>query len=92
MEKVELIEVEEEESEIHFRFPQPETGGRVVLELKDIEKSYGANRVFSGLACTIERGDKIAIVGVNGAGKSTFSRIAAGVEPFDAGERIEGYS
>ena len=92
LEKIELIEVEQEEQEIHFRFPQPVASGRVVLELKDIVKSYGDNRVFSGLNATIERGDKIAIVGVNGAGKSTFSRIAAGTEPFDAGTRLVGYN
>jgi len=92
LEKIELIEVEAEEAEIHFRFPQPEPGGRVALELKNIDKSYGDNQVFSGLMCKIERGDKIAVVGVNGAGKSTFSRIAAGVEPFDAGERTVGYN
>ena len=92
LEKVERIEVEQEEEEIHFRFPQPEPGGRVVLELKNVEKSYGLNRVFSDLSYKIERGDKIAIVGVNGAGKSTFSRIVAGTEPIDGGERILGYN
>jgi len=92
LEKIELVQVEQEEEEIHFRFPQPEASGRVVLELKQIEKSYGDKQVFSGLDYKIERGDKIAIVGVNGAGKSTFSRIAAGTETFGAGERIEGYN
>ncbi len=92
LEKIELIEVEQEDPEIHFRFPQPEPGGRVALELRNIVKRYGENQVFSGLTCTIERGDKIAVVGLNGAGKSTFSRIAAGTEPFDAGERVVGHN
>ena len=92
LEKIELIEVEQEDAEIHFRFPQPEPGGRVALELKDIRKSYGEKEVFSGLSCTIERGDKIAVVGLNGAGKSTFSRIAAGTEPYSGGERVVGYN
>lgn len=92
LEKVEIIEAEQEEEEIHFRFPQPAASGRVVLELENIAKSYGDNHVFTDLNYKIERGDKIAIVGVNGAGKSTFSRIAAGTEPFGSGERILGHN
>lgn len=92
MEKIDLIEIENEEEEIHFKFPQPPQSGRVVMELKGIQKSYGDTIVFKNLEYKIERGDRIAIVGVNGAGKSTFSRIIAGVEPFDSGERIVGYN
>jgi ATP-binding cassette subfamily F protein 3 len=92
LEKVERIEVEQEEEEIHFRFPQPESSGRVVLDLQNIAKRYGDKRVFSNLSYKIERGDKIAVVGVNGAGKSTFSRIAAGTEPIDGGERLVGHN
>jgi ATP-binding cassette subfamily F protein 3 len=97
MEKLDLIEIEDEEEEIHFHFPKPQPSGRVVMELKNLQKSYarsdnGENRVFSGLNYNIERGDRIAVVGVNGAGKSTFSRIVAGVEPFNSGERVIGYN
>ena len=92
LEKVEIIEIEDEEEEIHFQFPQPQPSGVVVMELKKIFKSYGETHVFQGLDYTIERGDRIAIVGVNGAGKSTFSRIVSGVEPFDNGERKLGYN
>jgi ATP-binding cassette, subfamily F, member 3 len=92
MEKMDLIEIEDEEQEIHFHFPPPQQSGRVVMELKDLQKSYGSHKVFTGLNYTIERGDRIAVVGVNGAGKSTFSRIVAGVEPFNGGERIPGYN
>jgi len=92
MEKMDLIEIEDEEQEIHFHFPPPQQSGRVVMELKNLQKSYGSHQVFTGLNYTIERGDRIAVVGVNGAGKSTFSRIVAGVEPFNGGERIPGYN
>ncbi|MBI3005355.1 MAG: ABC-F family ATP-binding cassette domain-containing protein, partial [Ignavibacteriales bacterium] len=92
LDKVEIIEVDNEEEQIHFRFPPPVASGRVVLELKSISKSYGENKVFSDVHYKIERGDRIAVVGVNGAGKSTFSRIIAGVEPFDAGERVLGHN
>jgi ATP-binding cassette subfamily F protein 3 len=92
MEKMDLIEIEDEEEEIHFHFPHPQPSGRVVMELKELHKSYGENKVFAGLNYTIERGDRIAVVGVNGAGKSTIVRIAAGVEPFNSGERLVGYN
>ncbi len=92
LEKIELIEVEDEEAEIHFHFPNAQPSGRVVMELTNIHKAYGDNVVYENLNYTIERGDRIAIVGVNGAGKSTISKIAAGVEPFQSGERKEGYN
>ena len=81
LEKIERIELESDEAEIGFQFPQPERSGHTVLKLEGVGKSYGDNRVLDGIDFEIERGDRIAIVGVNGAGKSTFSRILAGTEP-----------
>ncbi len=92
LEKIEIIEIEDEEEEIHFHFPQPPPSGAKVMELKNISKSYGEKRVFEHLNYTIERGDRIAVLGVNGAGKSTFSRIVAGVEPASGGERLLGHN
>ena len=76
---------------IRFQFPQPERTGRVVLEVHDLKKSYGDLVVFDGVDLVLERGQKVALVGPNGAGKSTLMRILAGTEPFDRGERVEGY-
>jgi ATP-binding cassette subfamily F protein 3 len=92
MEKIELIEVEDEEEEVHFHFPQARQSGRVVLELQNIHKAYGSHVVYKKLNYKIERGDRVAIVGVNGAGKSTLAKIAAGIEPFQSGKRIVGYN
>jgi ATP-binding cassette subfamily F protein 3 len=92
MEKLDLIELEDEEDEIHFSFPAPVQSGRVVLQFSHMVKRYGALTVFDGLDYVVERGDRIAVVGVNGAGKSTFSRMLAGVEPVTAGERIVGHN
>jgi ATP-binding cassette subfamily F protein 3 len=92
LDKIEFVEVEDDEEEIAFHFPKPVPSGAVVIELKQIVKRYGALTVFDGFDCRIERGERIAVVGPNGAGKSTFTRILAGIEPFDAGSRVEGYN
>ena len=92
LEKVDMIEIENDEEGIHFHFPQPQQSGKMVMELKNVSKSYGSKKVFEGLNYILERGDRIAVVGVNGAGKSTFSRIVAGVEPMTAGTRTVGYN
>ncbi len=92
MEKVEKIEVEDDLTEVSFRFPEPERSGAVVMKLEDLSKSYGAYQVFDQLNFEMERGDKIAVLGPNGAGKSTLIRILAGMEPFHGGKRITGHN
>lgn len=92
LDKMDLIEIEDNEEEIHFHFPPARQPGGIVMEVKNVFKSYGDKHVFNGLDFTIERGDRIAVVGVNGAGKSTFVRILSGLEPIDAGEIRAGYN
>ena len=92
LEKMETIYLEGEESQIHFRFPQPPPSGAVAIELKNVHKKFGDITVFNKLDCTIDRGDRIAVVGVNGAGKSTFARILAGIEEINGGERKIGHN
>lgn len=91
LEKIERIEIENDEEEIRFHFPQPQPSGAVVMELRGICKSYGEMNLFRDLSFTVERGDRIAVVGVNGSGKSTFVKILAGVEPFQRGELKTGH-
>src|SRR5438270_3280407 len=67
LEKIERIEIPPEESTIRFKFPQPKPSGRIVAEFKNVSKSYGEKCVFGGANFVIERGDRIALVGVNGA-------------------------
>jgi ATP-binding cassette subfamily F protein 3 len=85
LEKIERIEIPEEEPVIHFKFPQPASSGRMVVEADGLGKSYGPKQVFSNARFTIERGDRLALVGVNGAGKSTLIRLLTGVEAPTAG-------
>ena len=86
LEKVERIEIEQEDSGIAFRFPQPRPSGHTVVRMEKLSKSYGSLQVLNQLEFEITKGDRLAIVGVNGAGKSTFSRILAGVETITSGE------
>jgi ATP-binding cassette subfamily F protein 3 len=91
LDKVERIEIPPERKKIRFKFPDAPKGGRVVLELKGVRRTYGDNTVLEGLDLMVERGDRIALVGPNGAGKSTLMRILAGVDQADAGQRLLGH-
>ena len=92
LEKMERIELPQEERTIHFSFPQPKPGGRIVAEVKNLAKSYGEKEVFRGVNFIIERGDRIALVGVNGAGKSTLIKLLARKELPTAGEFRLGHN
>jgi len=92
LEKIERIEIPPDEQTIHFSFPQPKPSGRIVAEFKNVSKSYGAKHVFSGANFVIERGDRIALVGVNGAGKSTMIKLLAGTEPLTSGDYTLGHN
>ncbi|WP_058187144.1 ribosomal protection-like ABC-F family protein [Terracidiphilus gabretensis] len=80
LEKIERIEIPEEEPVIHFSFPQPPPSGRTVVEAEGLSKSYGEKHVLHNVRFNIERGDRVALVGVNGAGKSTLIKLLTGVE------------
>jgi ATP-binding cassette subfamily F protein 3 len=92
LEKIERIEVPEEEPVIHFKFPQPPPSGRIVAEAEGLAKSYGPKQVFSGARFNIERGDRVALVGVNGAGKSTLIKLLTGEETPTAGSIRLGHN
>jgi ATP-binding cassette subfamily F protein 3 len=85
LEKIERIEIPEEEPVIHFKFPQPPPSGRTVVEAENLKKDYGTKSVFADARFTIERGDRVALVGVNGAGKSTLIKLLIGDELPTAG-------
>ncbi|MBV8052691.1 MAG: ABC-F family ATP-binding cassette domain-containing protein [Acidobacteriaceae bacterium] len=92
LERIDRIELPEEEKTIHFSFPQPKQSGRIVAEFAAVAKSYGQKDVFRDVNFMIERGDRIALVGVNGAGKSTLIKLLAGREELTAGEYKFGHN
>ena len=83
LEKIERIEVEEEDpATLNIKFPPAPRSGQVVVEAKDAAKSFGDKKIFSGATFTIERSEKVAFVGRNGEGKTTFARLVIGeLEP-----------
>ncbi len=92
LEKIERIVIPEEETAIHFTFPQPQSSGRTVVEVQELHKTYGPKQVLRAVDFTIERGDRIALVGANGAGKSTLVRLLSGQEPATAGALRLGHN
>lgn len=92
LEKMKKIEIPPERKLMKLRLPEVERSGRVVLELEDVRKSYGDNHVFTGANLIIERGERMALVGPNGVGKSTLMRLLANVENPDGGEIKLGHN
>jgi ATP-binding cassette subfamily F protein 3 len=91
LERVQRIERERDPKRIRFHFPEPTPSGRLVFDFKGVGKSYGAKTVYHGLDFRVERGQRVALLGDNGVGKSTLLKILAGVLSIDHGERQVGY-
>jgi ATP-binding cassette subfamily F protein 3 len=81
MDKIELDEVDS--SSLAFRFPDPNPSGKLVAEVEDVGKSYGDKEVLSGLRFNIGKGEKIALIGKNGMGKSTFIKMLVGETEYE---------
>ena len=89
LERIEDAEIERPNMRINFRIDK--TPGKVLVELKNVSKSFGDNVIVENTSAEIDRNDKIALIGANGKGKSTLLRIVAGVETF-SGERKWGHN
>ncbi len=90
LDRIEESEIERPNIRINFRVDK--TPGKVLVELKNVSKAFGDNVIFENSTIEIDRGDKIALIGANGKGKSTLLRIIAGVENFSEGERKWGHN
>jgi ATP-binding cassette, subfamily F, member 3 len=90
--RLDLIEeVQDDTASVNFKFRFSQQAGRFIITLKDISKAYGPVEILKNTSVSIERTDKIALIGANGKGKSTLLRIIAGEEPIE-GERSMGYN
>jgi len=97
LDKIERVELIGEGAEMNIELPEIPRGGDDVVVIKSLAKSFLATtgeekKVFAGLNAIVHRGDKIAVVGVNGAGKSTFLRIICKLLEPSQGEAIVGPS
>ncbi len=90
--RMEMIEeVVDDTAAVNFKFKFNQQPGRFIVTLNDVSKSYGTLEILKHTSISIERGDKIALIGANGKGKSTLLRIISNTEPVD-GERTLGYN
>lgn len=93
LDKIERIEdTNLERPNIKINFSIDKQPGKVLCTVKDISKSFATTKIVENTGAEISRGDKIALIGANGKGKSTLLRIVAGVEPFEGGERTWGHN
>ena len=92
LEKLDVLEAPtNDRPNIRINFAVDKTPGKVLCELKHVSKHFGETRIVTNAFAEIERGDKIALIGANGKGKSTLLRIIAGAEKFE-GERKWGHN
>jgi len=83
--KESAVTVQRRQRKINFRFPPPPHSGRIVLRVDGVSKGYGGPAVFTDVSFQVEKGQRLLIMGYNGAGKSSLLRILAGKTRADAG-------
>lgn len=92
LQRMDMIEeVVDDTAAVNFKFKFNQQPGRYICTLKNVSKSYGTQEILKNTSIMLERGDKIALIGANGKGKSTLLRILSGGEPIE-GERTLGYN
>jgi ATP-binding cassette subfamily F protein 3 len=89
LDRMEIVDaVVDENAKVHFRFQFTTQPGRHVFQLEDASKAYGEKVILDATNISMERGDKIALIGANGRGKSTVLRVVAGTEPIEGKRRL----
>ena len=90
LDKIEVLDRPEEEKQIFFRFTAARRTGDDVLRVRDLSKSFDGREVFSHVTFDLFRGDRVALIGKNGIGKTTLFRCLTGEQAPDGGAVIEG--
>ena len=86
LDKIERLEKPaEEQADMKIRLNPSVTSGNDVLAVENLAKSFGSNQLFSGISFEIKRGERVALIGDNGTGKTTMLKIINEMLPFDTG-------
>ena len=89
--KIERLEAPKDSATVRFQFPPAPPSGQSVMIAAGLARGFGEKKLFQGLDLKLERGDRLALVGPNGCGKSTLIRLLAGIDRPDDGEVVLGY-
>ncbi len=92
LKKIEIVKTYKTERSIHFSFPEVERSGRVALTINDLSKAFGDNELYSNINLTVMRGERVALIGPNGFGKTTLLRMIAGEIDPDKGSLTLGHN
>jgi ATPase subunit of ABC transporter with duplicated ATPase domains len=84
--KAEVVSPPSRERKVRVRFPEPPHSGRVTLVVEGVAKGYGGPSVFEGVSFDVGRGERLMVIGLNGAGKTSLLRILAGQTSADEGD------
>lgn len=92
LERIERIEIPPSPKTVGFSFPDIERSGKIVLTVQNIAHRFGERQLFQNVSCTIERGDKVALIAPNGVGKTTLFNIIVGKIARQQGSIEFGYN
>ena len=90
LDKMDMVEPPQSHEELSMELPKAERSAKVVVELLDVTQSYGGDPIYQGLNFKVQRGDRLALLGRNGEGKSTLLKLLAGLTPPTRGRRLVG--
>lgn len=90
LEKIEIVQVPSHLKKMHFTFPEAPHSGNEVLKVNNLSKSYGDHHIFNDLSFLVSKGDRLAVTGRNGEGKSTLLRMLYGQDKDYEGEILNG--
>jgi len=91
VQKEALIHTRKEEKTMHFNFPPVKRSGKDVVFIQGLTKGFGTKPLYEGIDLSVSRGDRVAVIGPNGCGKTTLLRIVAGELTPDQGNIVVGH-
>jgi len=92
LEKMEIINTHKSQKNIKFSFPEVERSGSNVLTISSVSKSYGDKNLYRDIDLSVQRGERVGLIGPNGYGKTTLLRMIAREIPLDTGDITQGHN